>query len=132
MADAFAAVLLIILTLFVPPLGVFFIGGCCPDLFINVCLTLLGYFPGHIHAFYCEYVYYDRRSRGHQGRIATSRAPGIFSSRIQNGGDMTTDYYYPPPPGPQTVQMPPTAAPAPVAGYAGDYEGQQTGYTRPV
>lgn len=67
--DSFAAVLLILVTLFgkeknsnlpktasierssanffvgihlVPPVGVFMIGGCCPDLFVNICLTLLG------------------------------------------------------------------------------------------
>ncbi|PGH27126.1 hypothetical protein AJ80_01082 [Polytolypa hystricis UAMH7299] len=75
-----------------PPLGVFFISGCSPDFLINICLTLLGYFPGHIHAFYCEYVYYERRSKGYTG----SRAPGIFSERIQNGGELARDYYYPP------------------------------------
>ena len=27
------------------------ISGCGIDLFINICLTLLGYIPGHLHAF---------------------------------------------------------------------------------
>ncbi|KAG5291648.1 hypothetical protein I7I48_03512 [Histoplasma ohiense] len=106
-ADALSALFLIIVTIFIPPLGVFFISGCSPDLLINICLTLLGYFPGHIHAFYCEYVYYDRRARGQQGRMACSRAPGIFSKRIQNGGDVTAEYYYPAPP----AQTPATVAP---------------------
>lgn len=48
----------------VPPVGVFMIAGCGADLLINVCLTILGYFPGHIHAFYLEYVYYDRQEKG--------------------------------------------------------------------
>ncbi|KAG2197989.1 hypothetical protein INT46_002395, partial [Mucor plumbeus] len=26
--------------------------GCGADLCINLCLTCLGYFPGHLHAFY--------------------------------------------------------------------------------
>ncbi|GAA5808347.1 hypothetical protein MFLAVUS_001737 [Mucor flavus] len=26
--------------------------GCGADFWINLCLTLLGYIPGHIHAFY--------------------------------------------------------------------------------
>ncbi|CUA77269.1 hypothetical protein RSOLAG22IIIB_06610 [Rhizoctonia solani] len=26
--------------------------GCSCDLLINLCLTILGYIPGHIHAFY--------------------------------------------------------------------------------
>jgi hypothetical protein len=44
------------------------------------------YFPGHIHAFYLEYVYYDRREQAREGRFSASRAPGIYSERVQNGG----------------------------------------------
>lgn len=40
------------------------ISGCSADLLINILLTLLGYFPGHIHAFYLEYVYFVRREQG--------------------------------------------------------------------
>jgi Proteolipid membrane potential modulator len=40
------------------------ISGCSADLIINIFLTILGYFPGHIHAFYLEYVYFDRREKG--------------------------------------------------------------------
>lgn len=29
----------------VPPLGVFAVAGCGVDLFINICLTILGYVP---------------------------------------------------------------------------------------
>ncbi len=70
----------------VPPVGVFLIAGCGADLLINICLTCLGlnfsppppnpfetvlrliqedhnrFFPGHIHAFYLEYIYFDRVS----------------------------------------------------------------------
>ncbi|EAS31063.3 stress response RCI peptide [Coccidioides immitis RS] len=98
MSETCAAVILIVVTLFLPPLGVFFISGCSADFLINILLTLLGYFPGHIHAFYCEYVYYDRRARGHEGRSVTRPAPGIFSRRIQNGGVVTREYIFPPPP----------------------------------
>ena len=100
----------------VPPLGVYIIAGCGADLFVNICLTILGYvlfssslptstshslklgahtypapgsnryFPGHIHAFYLEYVYYDRREQAKVGRINTTRAPGVYSERIQTGG----------------------------------------------
>ncbi|KIO06528.1 hypothetical protein M404DRAFT_139100 [Pisolithus tinctorius Marx 270] len=35
-----------------PPLGVFLERGCGADLLINVCLTLLGWLPGIIHALY--------------------------------------------------------------------------------
>jgi len=33
----------------VPPVGVFLVAGCGADLLINILLTVLGYFPGHIH-----------------------------------------------------------------------------------
>jgi hypothetical protein len=42
--------------------------------------------PGHLHAFYIEYVYYDRREQLREGRMAAHRAPGIYSERIQTGG----------------------------------------------
>lgn len=56
------------------------------DLFINICLTLLGYLPGHVHAFYLEYVYYDRREEALQGRTPARRAPGVYSDNVQTGG----------------------------------------------
>ncbi|SAL97809.1 hypothetical protein [Absidia glauca] len=43
---------LILIILLLPPLGVFFMKGCGADFWINLCLTILGYIPGHIHAFY--------------------------------------------------------------------------------
>jgi len=116
MSDAFSVLILIIVTLFVPPIGVFFVGGCCPDLFVNIGLSLLGYLPGQIHAFYCEYVYYDRRAKGHTERHRIGRAPGIFSKRIQNGGDMACNYSYPAPvpqPVSQPVQRPAQSAQPP-------------------
>ncbi|OOQ85626.1 putative stress response RCI peptide [Penicillium brasilianum] len=70
----------------VPPLGVFLIAGCGVDFWINLLLTLLGYFPGHIHAFYLEYVYYDRRNRDPITRATQRPAPGVYSDRIQSGG----------------------------------------------
>lgn len=72
----------------VPPAGVFLVAGCGADLLINICLTILGYLPGHIHAFYLEYVYFDRRNRGVQ--LGTGqrgdRAPGVYSENVQSGG----------------------------------------------
>lgn len=42
----------IILSILIPPLGVFLQVGFGTDFWINVLLTLLGYFPGLIHAIY--------------------------------------------------------------------------------
>src|SRR3569833_32222 len=49
-------------------------GSCCSVL------------PGHLHAFYLEYVYFDRREQAREGRFTASHAPGIYSDRVQTGG----------------------------------------------
>ncbi|PSN74715.1 UPF0057-domain-containing protein [Corynespora cassiicola Philippines] len=77
---------LILITIFIPPIGVFMVAGCGMDLFINILLTILGYFPGHIHAFYIEYVYYKRKDAAKMGVYDTKPAPGVYSERVQRGG----------------------------------------------
>ena len=52
-------------------------------------LTQPSYIPGHIHAFYLEYVYYRNQEAAHMGRMP-ERAPGIFSNKVQNGGSSIT------------------------------------------
>ena len=42
----------IILSILVPPLGVFLQVGIGKDFWINILLTLLGYIPGLVHAIY--------------------------------------------------------------------------------
>ncbi|KAJ4352906.1 hypothetical protein N0V95_003815 [Ascochyta clinopodiicola] len=79
-------ILLIIITIFLPPVGVFLVAGCGADLLINILLTVLGYFPGHIHAFYVEYVYYKRRDEIRAGTYDGTHAPGVYSQKVQNGG----------------------------------------------
>ncbi|KAK7734683.1 hypothetical protein SLS53_007786 [Cytospora paraplurivora] len=74
-------ILLILIALFFPPAAVALVAGCGVDVLINIGLTLLGYIPGHIHAFYILYVYYSR-----QEHLARERAPGIYSERVQTGG----------------------------------------------
>ena len=75
----------------VPPVGVFLIKGCGADVLINICLTILGYFPGHIHAFYLEYQYYHRKDQAaQQGMYNSAPAPGEYSS---GGGAAPADGY---------------------------------------
>jgi len=81
-----SAILLIIITIFLPPVGVALTAGCGADLLINIALTLLGYFPGHIHAFYIEYVYFKRRDEARAGLITSPPAAGVYSDRVQSGG----------------------------------------------
>ncbi|KAF1848080.1 UPF0057-domain-containing protein [Cucurbitaria berberidis CBS 394.84] len=78
--------LLVIITIFIPPIGVFLVAGCGVDLLINILLTVLGYFPGHIHAFYIEYVYVKRRDEVRAGIYNARPAPGVYSQKVQSGG----------------------------------------------
>lgn len=48
-------VCLILVAIIFPPAAAAFITGCSCDLLINICLTILGYIPGHIHAFWLIY-----------------------------------------------------------------------------
>ena len=66
----------------VPPLGVFFTSGCNADLLINIALTILGYFPGHIHGFYIEYQYFARREVVRKGGSLTQPAPGVYGAKV--------------------------------------------------
>ena len=47
------------------------------------------YFPGHIHAFYLEYVYFERRDQSREGLVSTRRAPGVYSDNVNRGGVTT-------------------------------------------
>lgn len=85
----------------------FIVAGCGADLLINICLTILGYLPGHskshcptkkkgglltcgllfvVHAFYLLYVYYNRKEQIEQGYRDDRPAPGVYSQNIQSGG----------------------------------------------
>jgi len=46
---------LILVAILFPPAAAAFITGCSCDLLINICLTILGYLPGHLHAFWLIY-----------------------------------------------------------------------------
>ncbi|KIJ35275.1 hypothetical protein M422DRAFT_180963 [Sphaerobolus stellatus SS14] len=48
-------ILLILVAILFPPAAAFIITGCSCDLLINILLTVLGYIPGHIHAFWLIY-----------------------------------------------------------------------------
>ncbi|PWN30194.1 UPF0057-domain-containing protein [Jaminaea rosea] len=48
-------ILLILVAILFPPAAAAFITGCSCDLLINILLTILGYLPGHLHAFWLIY-----------------------------------------------------------------------------
>lgn len=53
---------------------------------VNILLTCLGYLPGHVHAFYIEYVFYKRKEQIQAGFVDVKPAPGIYSNKVQRGG----------------------------------------------
>jgi len=77
---------LILITIFIPPLGVFIVAGCGADLLVNILLTFLGFIPGHFHAFYIIFVYYNRKDQRKKGIPVGPEAPLIFSDRVNYGG----------------------------------------------
>jgi len=85
-----------------PPIGVYCITDCGPDLLINIILTILGcatstlpllraqliknsYLPGCLHALYLLYVSHEHRQNVRRGIDFVSDAPGVFSPEAQEG-----------------------------------------------
>ncbi|KAG5439215.1 hypothetical protein PCANB_001514 [Pneumocystis canis] len=52
MALTFSDIFKLLFAFIFPPLGVLIEKGCGKDFLINILLTILGYIPGIIHAFY--------------------------------------------------------------------------------
>ena len=48
-------IVVLILSILIPPIGVLLGRGAGKDLIINIVLTLLGWLPGVIHALYVNY-----------------------------------------------------------------------------
>ncbi|KAJ7275103.1 hypothetical protein C8J57DRAFT_1313630 [Mycena rebaudengoi] len=64
--------LLIVVAILCPPISTFLISGCGCDLLISLLLTMLGYLPGHIHAFWIIYLKIQAEERyGEGGYIYT-------------------------------------------------------------
>ncbi|PON24025.1 hypothetical protein TGAM01_v207036 [Trichoderma gamsii] len=123
-----SVICVIFITIIFPPLGAWAVAGCGMDLVINIFLTILGYLPGHIHAFYLEYVYYDRRQQAREGYAPPRRAPGIYSEKVQTGGQAFRQNYGTMAAAPPPAPPPPPAAqtgPAPIGGQP--YESQGYG-----
>jgi uncharacterized membrane protein YqaE (UPF0057 family) len=51
-ASSTGDILLYFLALFLPPVPVFLKAGCGADFLINICLSILGWIPGVIHAWW--------------------------------------------------------------------------------
>ncbi|KAL8656334.1 MAG: hypothetical protein Q9210_000324 [Variospora velana] len=91
-SNPISALLIVIITIFFPPVGVWMIAGCGADLFVNICLTILSrqaVVESEIIPVYLEYIYFERRSQGQMGNMAARRAPGVYSDNVNSGGRTT-------------------------------------------
>jgi len=95
-------VVLIIVAILFPPAAAGFITGCSCDLLINICLTILGYIPGHIHAFWLIYRRIQAEERyghggyqyvgnGHYQPVYNANAPVAPAQAPVNYGATTTN-----------------------------------------
>ncbi|KAF8308217.1 UPF0057-domain-containing protein, partial [Clavulina sp. PMI_390] len=79
-------VLLILVAILFPPAAAGFITGCSCDLLINICLTILGYIPGHIHAFWLIYRKAKAEERYGQGGYTYIGNGEFQAAPVKNGG----------------------------------------------
>ncbi|KAF8882176.1 hypothetical protein CPB84DRAFT_1686815 [Gymnopilus junonius] len=85
-------VLLIIVAILFPPAAAAFVTGCSCDLLINILLTILGYIPGHIHAFWLIYKKMQAEERyGRGGFIYIGN--GTYEPLYQNNGPAVPPNY---------------------------------------
>ncbi|GAA5800507.1 hypothetical protein HPULCUR_005940 [Helicostylum pulchrum] len=77
---------LFILAFFFPPAAVAIKTGCGVDLLINICLVVLGAFPGIIHGFYIVHKYNDNVQRDAEaGDLQYERVAVEDPSRVSYG-----------------------------------------------
>ncbi|BFZ59973.1 hypothetical protein YB2330_000995 [Saitoella coloradoensis] len=86
-SSGLAAVFLIILTVFLPPLGVFLVTGCSVEFLISILLTILGYIPGWIYAFYVEYKYAKLDAEG----VTAYPEPIVYQAPATTGTTTTSE-----------------------------------------
>jgi uncharacterized membrane protein YqaE (UPF0057 family) len=72
----------------VPPVGVYIVAGCGPELVINIALTILGFLPGHIHAFYVIYVYYNEKEQASERFYDDLPASDMYNDNVRTGGQV--------------------------------------------
>lgn len=73
-----------------PPLGVYIVAGCGPELVINIALTILGFLPGHIHAFYVIYVHYNKKDQVSERFFDSLPVSDVYNDNVQTGGQVCT------------------------------------------
>ncbi|KAF0555604.1 plasma membrane proteolipid 3 [Gigaspora margarita] len=77
-------ILAMVVSFFLPPVGVFMKRGCHADLCINCLLTILGHIPGIIHAFYIVYKYRDDAANPNKNPNRNRNAGNVYQNQNQN------------------------------------------------
>ncbi|RKF64384.1 hypothetical protein OnM2_019086, partial [Erysiphe neolycopersici] len=94
--ELFNALILIILALLLPPLAVLLKDGCGTHLLMNIILTLLGFFPGIVHALYVLCTHDNRSKKKNQAPLQNGpkdngdhrgHRGGVDGSVIGSSGD---------------------------------------------
>ncbi|OZJ03644.1 hypothetical protein BZG36_03923 [Bifiguratus adelaidae] len=75
-----ADIIEIIVAIIFPPAAVAMVRGCGGQLCLNILLTILGYIPGHIHAFYIIWKKYQA-----QNAYGARQAPAPYVSPQRYG-----------------------------------------------
>ncbi|PPQ89254.1 hypothetical protein CVT25_001338 [Psilocybe cyanescens] len=85
-------VILILVAILFPPAAAGIVTGCSCDLLINILLTILGYIPGHIHAFWLIYKKMQAEERyGNGGFLYVGN--GQYQPLYHNNGPAQAPYY---------------------------------------
>ncbi|KAI9570098.1 hypothetical protein HD554DRAFT_440070 [Boletus coccyginus] len=151
MAGQSDAFILLILACICPPAAVAFVAGCGADLCLNILLTLLGYFPGCLHAFWLvlrraeaneRYGYKNWTYHGMGEYVPSDQGPPSAQSSAQHWQAQGAPPPPPPPgqyPAPPPTQAPvdqkggykdaPPPPPAPAESKDGYQADQKSGYT---
>ncbi|KAF8445651.1 hypothetical protein L210DRAFT_3528108 [Boletus edulis BED1] len=84
-------IILIHVAIMFPPAAIGFMSGCSADLLINICLTILGFIPGHIHAFWVIYKKMQAEERRGQGGSISDTGSGQHQPRDDKSRASTVD-----------------------------------------
>ncbi|KAF8130564.1 hypothetical protein EV363DRAFT_1332246 [Boletus edulis] len=128
MAGEGDAVILIILAWLFPPAAVALVSGCGSDLCLNIFLTILGYLPGCLHAFWLVLKRAEANDRyGYKNWTYTGMGEYRPAHEAPPGVQPSGQAQPPPPPPPPPGQQPPPNVPPPTQAPVD----QKGGYTAP-
>ncbi|KAI7862639.1 hypothetical protein BDF14DRAFT_1853264 [Spinellus fusiger] len=82
---------LFVVAFFCSPIAVLVKRGCGVDFLINLCLFVLGAFPGIIHGFYIVHKYNDSVEDIERGGLSYQRIPNDEPTRVSYGASYASE-----------------------------------------